>query len=46
LVKENKIPTEEILEERGIKKLAFRAYEILTEGVTSLEEVYPLLSGF
>lgn len=46
IIKENELPSEEILEERGIKKLAYRAYEILTEGVTSLEEVYPLLTGF
>lgn len=34
-----------LLNERGIKNLATRAYEVLIEGTTSLEEVYPLLSG-
>lgn len=46
LIKNNLQPTEEILMEKGIKKLAHRAYEVLTEGVSSLEEVYPLLTGF
>jgi len=34
------------LETRDIRSLSQRAYEIFTEGKTSLEEVYPLLTGF
>lgn len=34
------------LKERNIQSLSTRAYEIFTEGKTSLEEVYPLLTGF
>ena len=45
-IKGNRHDIEEILKERGIKNLATRAYEVLIEGITSLEEVYPLLSGY
>lgn len=34
------------LKERNIQSLSTRAYQIFTEGKTSLEEVYPLLTGF
>ncbi|XOV67598.1 MAG: GspE/PulE family protein [Fluviicola sp.] len=34
------------LKERNIQSLSTRAYEIFKEGKTSLEEVYPLLTGF
>lgn len=45
-IKGNKHDVQSLLEERGIKNLATRAYEVLIEGTTSLEEVYPLLSGY
>jgi type IV pilus assembly protein PilB len=45
-IKNNEQPSETLLKERGIKKLAERAYELLTEGTSSLEEVYPLLTGY
>lgn len=45
-IKMNNHKVDEILKSRGIKKLADRAYEELLTGSTSLEEVYPLLSGF
>ena len=45
-IKGNRHDIEEILQERDIKNLATRAYEVLIEGTTSLEEVYPLLSGY
>ena len=45
-IKGNRHDIEEILKERDIKNLATRAYEVLIEGTTSLEEVYPLLSGY
>ncbi|MCH2224901.1 MAG: GspE/PulE family protein [Crocinitomicaceae bacterium] len=45
-IKGNEYNVDEIIEKRGIKSLAIRAYEVLTSGVTSLEEVYPLLSGY
>jgi type IV pilus assembly protein PilB len=46
IIKNNEQPSEAMLQERGIKKLAERAYELLTEGTSSLEEVYPLLTGY
>lgn len=44
-IKGNDHEVDTLLKERGIKNLATRAYEVLIEGTTSLEEVYPLLSG-
>lgn len=44
-IKGNNHEVDAILKERGVKNLATRAYEVLIEGTTSLEEVYPLLSG-
>ena len=44
-IKGNNHEVDTLLNERGIKNLATRAYEVLIEGTTSLEEVYPLLSG-
>lgn len=44
-IKGNNHEVQTLLNERGIKNLATRAYEVLIEGTTSLEEVYPLLSG-
>jgi general secretion pathway protein E/type IV pilus assembly protein PilB len=44
-IKGNNHEVDTLLNERGIKTLATRAYEVLIEGTTSLEEVYPLLSG-
>lgn len=45
-IKNNEQPQEEQFQERGIKKLSERAYELLTEGTSSLDEVYPLLTGY
>lgn len=45
-IKENKSEVEELLRERNIKSLSERAYELLNEGTTSLEEVYPLLINY
>lgn len=45
-IKGNRSDVSALLETRGIKNLAVRAYEILMEGTASLEEVYPLLSGY
>ncbi|MCE3297038.1 MAG: ral secretion pathway protein GspE [Crocinitomicaceae bacterium] len=45
-IKNNDSHIQDKLESRGIKDLATRALEILTEGVTSLDEVYALLTGF
>lgn len=45
-IKANEYNVDDIIKKRGIKSLAIRAYEVLTSGVTSLEEVYPLLSGY
>ena len=45
-IKENDHQVEELLKQRGLKSLAERAYEVFTDGVTSLEEVYPLLTGY
>lgn len=45
-IKGNDHDVEQILHDRGVKNLATRAYEVFIEGHTSLEEVYPLLSGY
>ncbi|MDX2362477.1 MAG: GspE/PulE family protein [Crocinitomicaceae bacterium] len=44
-IKSNQHEVQEELKEKNIKSLATRAYEVLINGDTSLEEVYPLLSG-
>ena len=45
-IKNNDSSVEDLLGKRNIKTLANRALEILTEGKTSLEEVYALLTGY
>jgi len=45
-IKQNDHDISAKLQERNIQSLSQRAYEIFTEGTTSLEEVYPLLTGF
>lgn len=45
-IKNNDHNVTEILKSRGLKSLSERAYELFTEGETSLEEVYSLLTGF
>ena len=45
-IKSNDHDVDALLKDRNIKNLATRAYEVLNQGITSLEEVYPLLSGF
>ncbi len=45
-IKNNDYSVDDILRERGIRKLSQRAYELFTTGETSLEEVYPLLTEF
>lgn len=46
MIKEGTHPTEKYLNDEGIYSLAQRAHTIYLTGITSLEEVYPLLSGF
>lgn len=45
-IKNNDYSVDDVLAERGIKRLAQRAYELFINGETSLEEVYPLLTEF
>ncbi len=45
-IKNNDHNVDKLLKKRGISNLATRALEILTEGHTSLEEVYALLTGY
>lgn len=45
-IKNNDYSVGDVLAERGIKRLAQRAYELFINGETSLEEVYPLLTEF
>ncbi len=45
-IKNNTHDIAPVLKSREIKSLARRAHEIFTEGITSLEEVYPLLTSF
>lgn len=42
-IKHNEFSVDDILEERSIIKLSQSAYELLINGTTSLEEVYPIL---
>lgn len=45
-IKNNDHNVSDLLKERGLKDLSQRAYEVLTQGETSLEEVYSLLTGY
>lgn len=45
-IKDNNDDVQEVLKKRGINNLANRALEVLTDGQTSLEEVYALLTGY
>ncbi|MBD3639228.1 MAG: type II/IV secretion system protein [Crocinitomicaceae bacterium] len=44
-IKEQQLKVDELLQEKGIKKLNEKAYNLLSNGVTSLEEVYALLTN-
>ena len=44
-IKEQQLKADEILKEKGIKKLNEKAYDLLSNGITSLEEVYALLTN-
>lgn len=44
-IKEEQLKVDSLLEEKGIKKLNQKAYKLLSTGVTSLEEVYALLTN-
>lgn len=43
--KETRSNTDKILEEKGVKLLADSAYKLFLEGVTSYEEIYPILAS-
>jgi general secretion pathway protein E/type IV pilus assembly protein PilB len=45
LIKEGKLNVIDALREKGFKSLADNAFCLLAEGVTSVEEVYPILAG-
>ena len=45
-IKNNEMPNENRLNEKGVRSLAKGAYEYLNQGITSLEEVYPLLTSY
>lgn len=45
-IKRNDHEIDELLNNRNIKRLSNRAYEVFIDGLTSLDEVYPLLTGF
>lgn len=45
-IKQNDQNVDEFFEKGKIKKLSQRAFEVFTEGETSLEEVYPLLTAY
>lgn len=44
-IKEGDLKVDALLKERGIEKIYEKAYKLLTSGVTSLEEVYALLTN-
>ncbi|MCB0479724.1 MAG: type II/IV secretion system protein, partial [Crocinitomicaceae bacterium] len=43
-IKSKELRVDTILKEKGVRKLSEQAYNLLSEGVTSLEDVYSLLS--
>ncbi len=44
LIKDGELKVDDILKEKGIKKINEKAFQLLADGVTSLEEVYALLT--
>jgi type IV pilus assembly protein PilB len=44
-IKEEQLKVDQLLKENGIEKLNEKAYRLLKDGVTSLEEVYALLTN-
>jgi type IV pilus assembly protein PilB len=45
-IKENKQDVRSMLDERGIRYLSESALDLLNNGTTSLEEIYPLIASF
>jgi type IV pilus assembly protein PilB len=45
MIKDEKLKADDVLKEKGIEKLNEKAYQLLKEGKTSLEEVYSLLTN-
>lgn len=45
-IKENRQDVRKMLEERGIRYLSESALDLLINGTTSLEEIYPLIASF
>ncbi|MFZ5551654.1 MAG: GspE/PulE family protein [Bacteroidota bacterium] len=43
MIKKNETDISKKLQERGIRPLSYNAFELLEQGITSMEEVYPLL---
>lgn len=44
-IKDEQLKVDSLLKERGIEKISEKAYRLLVDGVTSLEEVYALLTN-
>lgn len=44
-IKEEQLKVDPLLKERGIEKISEKAYRLLVDGITSLEEVYALLTN-
>ncbi len=44
-IKDEQLKVDSLLKEKGIEKISEKSYRLLTEGVTSLEEVYALLTN-
>ena len=44
-IKEEQLKVDQLLQEKGILKLNEKAYTMLSTGITSLEEVYALLTN-
>lgn len=42
-IKKNEINVDAELKERGIQKLSFNAFELFAQGLTSIDEIYPML---
>ena len=44
-IKENNLAVDEILKQKGVRSLSDNAYSLFVAGLTSLEEVYPILNN-
>ena len=44
-MKQEEFDVKTLLQEKGIRSLADNAFELFKEGMTSMEEIYPILAS-